>query len=71
MPHGEKGEFCMKFRVNSNCISCGLCEGLCPSVFALEGDGRAHATKEDVPAELESTALEAMESCPVDAIEEE
>lgn len=61
----------MKFRVNSNCISCGLCEGLCPSVFAIGENGRAHAIAEDVPEELESSALEAMESCPVDAIEEE
>lgn len=59
----------MKFRVNSNCISCGLCEGICPSVFSLEGDDRAHAIEEDVPEELEPMAMDAQNSCPVDAIE--
>lgn len=59
----------MKVHVNSNCISCGLCVGLCPSVFAIKGDGQAHAIVEEVPEELEPAALEAQDSCPVDAIE--
>lgn len=58
----------MKFRVNDNCIGCGLCNATCPEVFRME-DGRAVAVAGDVPAESESSATEAMENCPVSAIE--
>jgi len=59
----------MKFTVNDNCIACGLCTGICPDVFTLEGD-IAHASTKDVQGGMEAKAREAMQSCPVDAIEE-
>lgn len=60
----------MKFMVNENCIACGLCTGICPEVFSLEsGDEIAHAKDQDVDGEVGDKALEAMESCPVSAIE--
>jgi len=58
----------MQFAVNDNCIACGLCTGICPDVFSLEGD-KAQAVQEDVKGEVEAKGKEAMESCPVDAIE--
>lgn len=59
----------MKFKVNDNCVACGLCQGICPEVFTLDGD-KAQAKNENVQGEIEKKAKEAMESCPVDAIEE-
>lgn len=59
----------MKFVVNDNCIACGLCTGICPDVFTLDGD-IAHAADDNVEGATEKKAREAMKSCPVDAIEE-
>ena len=61
----------MKYYVNENCIGCGLCNGTCPEVFTITEAGVAEASTQAVPAELESTALEAMEGCPVQAIEQQ
>lgn len=60
----------MKYFINENCIGCGLCEGLCPEVFTLTDEGVAFAEDKDVDAENLAAAAEAMESCPVSAIEE-
>ena len=59
----------MKFYVNSNCTGCGLCEGTCPAVFSLTGDGVAVAIEDEVTGENEALAMEAMSGCPVSAIE--
>ena len=60
----------MKYLVNENCISCELCTTICPEVFSMSEEGAAQAIDEDVPEECEDSAEEAMDSCPVDAIEE-
>lgn len=57
----------MKYRVNDNCIGCGMCESLCPEVFFLNEMGTAEA--KDTDTDLTS-AEDAMTSCPVEAIEE-
>lgn len=49
------------------CIGCGMCESLCPQVFEMGDDGLAHVIGE-VTADLEDSAEEARESCPVEAI---
>ncbi len=60
----------MKYHVNDGCIGCGLCAGTCPEVFTMGDDGIAVAIEEEVPAEALESAAEAMEGCPVGAIEE-
>lgn len=59
----------MKYRVNENCIGCGLCADTCPEVFVLTDSGVAAAVNE-AGSESEAAANAAMEECPVDAIEE-
>lgn len=60
----------MNARVNSNCIGCGLCASMCPSVFTMTDEGVAAARDEIFP-DQEGQVQEAAESCPVDAIETE
>ena len=50
----------MKFIVNENCIGCGLCVGTCPEIFSMTDNGVAIASP-----------LDAMNGCPVQAIEQE
>lgn len=61
----------MKFFVNENCIGCELCANTCPDVFSMTDAGLATAIKGDVDENLEAPAMEALEDCPVDAIENE
>lgn len=49
------------------CISCGACPGICPEVFRMADDGLAEVYAE-VTAELEDSAKEAAEGCPVGVI---
>lgn len=59
----------MKAFVNDACIGCGLCESLCPEVFHMNDAGLAEAEPQDIPAEQQDTAIEARDSCPVNAID--
>ena len=57
----------MKFKVDADtCIACGACEETCPEVFAV--DDYSTVKVDDVSAELQESALEAEEGCPVGAI---
>ncbi|MCI2059165.1 MAG: ferredoxin [Oscillibacter sp.] len=58
----------MAFKVNENCIGCGLCTGIAPDVFELSDEG--HAVVKAQPADP-AQAKEAEEQCPVSAIEED
>ena len=58
----------MKYHVNDSCIGCGLCTSTCPEVFSMGDDNKAVAA-ESVPAGAESSAEDAMNGCPVTAIE--
>ncbi len=60
----------MKYFVNDGCIGCGLCAGTCPEVFSMSDDGVAIAIEAEVPEEALESAAEAMDNCPVGAIEE-
>ena len=59
----------MKYRVNSACIGCGVCEAMCPDVFIMNEQGLAIASEDEVSPALQETAEEALEACPVAAIE--
>lgn len=51
-----------------------LCQGharcweICPEVFALDEDGHASVVLDEVPADLEARAGEAVDNCPERAI---
>lgn len=61
----------MKLKVNQEkCIGCGACTGLAPEVFDFNDDGLAETIIDEIPEELQESANEAKENCPVGAIEE-
>ncbi len=60
----------MKVRVDPElCVGTGSCESLCPQVFQVGNQGVAEVQVEPVPTELEESCREAVESCPVEAIQ--
>lgn len=61
----------MRVKVDQDlCISCGSCIDTCPEVFDWNEDDKAHAVVDEVPADLEEQAHEAVENCPTSAISE-
>ena len=50
------------------CIGCGICPSVCPEVFEMDDENIAIVKVDEVSADLEESAKEAEESCPVDAI---
>lgn len=56
----------MRYFVNDKCIGCGLCAATCPAIFALRDD---RAVAADVQTD-DPDARDAMEACPVQAIEQ-
>ena len=60
----------MRYHVNDGCIGCGLCAGICPEVFSMGDEGVAVAIESEVPEGALDSAAEAMDGCPVGAIEE-
>ncbi|HHU73670.1 MAG TPA: ferredoxin [Clostridiales bacterium] len=50
------------------CISCGLCVATCPEVFRMGDDDIAEVYVDVVPSEVEDTAIEAQDNCPVAVI---
>jgi ferredoxin len=53
------------------CIACELCTQTCPEVFRMADDGLAEVYVDEVPEEVEDTAKEAEENCPVNVIKVE
>ncbi len=51
------------------CIGCELCPTICPEVFQMGDDGLAHTIMDKIPPDLQGTAQEAAQSCPVQAIQ--
>lgn len=61
----------MKFKVDQElCIGCGACEETCPEIFELYDD-KSNVILDPVPEELQASALEAEDGCPVEAISHE
>ena len=53
------------------CISCGLCETICPDVFELDDESISTVKVDPIPEEYENCTKEAEEECPTDAIHAE
>jgi len=49
------------------CIGCGVCTAMVPALFEMKED-KAIVIGDTVSSELEASAQQAKESCPVDAI---
>ena len=55
--------------VDTNCIACGLCDELAPSVFRFfEAEGQNYVYHQPESEEELERANEAREACPVEAI---
>lgn len=64
-PQNEDGPF----YVDENCISCGLCMATAPDNFKFTvGDKHAYVYKQPESNEERELCVEALESCPVEAI---
>ena len=50
------------------CIGCGACTGICPDVFEMDDDGLAVAIQDELSSDMEDSAVDAQDSCPVSAI---
>ena len=60
----------MKVKINEdNCIGCGYCEGVCEDVFEVV-DGVCQVKVDKIADEFKDNVLDAIESCPGNAIEE-
>jgi ferredoxin len=58
----------MKAKVDTDvCTGCELCTQTCPEVFRMEDD-TAFAYTNPVPKEVEASAKQAADECPVEAI---
>lgn len=61
----------MKVKVNQEtCIGCGACVAVAEDLFEIQDSGLSHEKQEEVPADKEEVAKEAMDVCPTGAIEE-
>ena len=51
------------------CIGCEACVGMCPEVFSMDDDGLAKAIDSEISEDVQESAKEARDGCPVDAID--
>ena len=58
-----------KVWIEEGCISCGLCEEICPKVFVVED--LAIVIPDAIFNDYEKGIIEAAESCPVEVIKYE
>ncbi len=60
-----------KIEVNKDkCLGCGMCVGINSDVFDFDDDGLAKANNDNINEENEEEVKEAINSCPVGAIDE-
>jgi ferredoxin len=52
------------------CIGCGLCAETCPEVFEMNDD-KVLVKVDEVPGNVSKSCKEAVENCPVEAIQME
>ena len=59
----------MKIKVNKEaCIGCGACTGVAEDLFELDDNGVSTPKVEEVPADKEQAANDAVGACPTGAI---
>lgn len=51
------------------CLGCGMCVGINSDVFEFDDDGLAKVNKDKITEDNEEEVKEAINSCPVGAIE--
>ena len=51
------------------CLGCVACPSICPEVFSMDDDGLAKAIDSEIPEDVQESAKEARDGCPVDAID--
>lgn len=62
----------MKIKVNQEtCIGCGMCVDVCEELFKLNDEYKSECIPPEVPEELCDKAQEAIDVCPVEAIDAE
>lgn len=62
----------MKATINdSQCIGCELCVSLCPTIFSTDETGSVYVLDVEITEDDELDVMDAIECCPVGAIEEE
>lgn len=62
----------MEIKVNKEkCLICGMCASMNPNVFKFNDEGLVEADNSEITEENKEEVKEAMENCPVGAIEEE
>jgi ferredoxin len=57
------------WRVNENCIGCGMCASIAPDIFTMTEEGVAKVAMQPTGDQTVGAA-EARDSCPVAAIED-
>ena len=57
----------MKVKIDDNCIGCGACTAMVPSVFALE-DGKSVVIKQPETDDEKEKVKQAAELCPTQSI---
>ena len=58
----------MKIKIDQEqCIGCGSCQAVCPDVFEMKDDNKAHIKENE--ADKADCVQEAVDICPVQAIE--
>lgn len=56
---------------NDRCLRCGMCAATEPDVFEFNDDGDIEVKEENITEENKEIVEQAINSCPVGAIEEE
>ena len=51
------------------CIGFWSCPSICPEVFSMDDDVLAKAIDSEIPEDVQESAKEARDGCPVDAID--
>lgn len=61
----------MKVEINKDkCLGCGMCVGINSDIFEFDDDGLAKTNNEKITEDNKDEVKEAINSCPVGAIEE-